>query len=87
MKHRTARSAPSKPCTRNIAYRPQEWRLKRDWLFDRAKYLMMLKRYSYESVKANDYALLNELCTINYIYPDIHDDAWEDFFNDGFIME
>lgn len=80
-------SNTSKPSTRNIAYKPQEWRLKRDWLFDRAKYLFLLKRYNYEAVKANNYALLDELYTISCIYPEIYGDAWEDFFNDGFIME
>ena len=75
----------SKRSAVNIAYKPQEWRLKRDWLFDRAKYLFVLKRYDYESLKANNYALADELDQLHMIFPEIYNDAWEDFFNDGFI--
>jgi len=73
-----------KTATRGSAYKPSEWVLKKPWLFDRVKYLMMLKRYNYETMQVNNYALLNELDSLNKVYPEIYNEAWESYFNDGF---
>lgn len=74
-----------KRATSSTAYKSTQWVLKQEWLFDRAKYLLLVKQYNYQSMMSNKYALLNELDILTITFPKIYFDAWEDFFNDGLI--